>query len=123
MISVYRKFFALMLSLTLGLLPFQGVFATDMTLHMHGNSSEMSAMAGMDHMQSPEMTTDCEQCEQDSCCVGSSCSVQHCASCTFAAVLQASVADARTVSADNEAFSLFYLPDSTLSSLFRPPRS
>jgi hypothetical protein len=123
MISAHSKFSALLLSLMLALLPLQSAFAADITMHMQGNSFEMNAMSSMDHAQMPDLASDCSQCEQDeNCCVGNSCSAEHCASCSFAAVLQASLSDDLIPVANDESVADSVFPDSTLSSLFRPPR-
>ncbi|WP_295298584.1 hypothetical protein [Thiolapillus sp.] len=120
-----QKIIAVLLSLLLGLLPLQGAFAAETGGHQHGALSDISmTLVNADHDRMSDMAQDCDQCEQDSCCSGSSCSVDHCVSCTLAAVLLPdtslalpSVAAIRLAGLESQ------ISNSTLFSLFRPPRA
>ena len=119
MMPVQRKIFVLLLSLMLGLVPMQGIFAAEVDTHLHGGVASMNDLA---HDQMPEMAMDCDHCELGNCCDGSSCSVQHCASCTQVAVPQALLADHLKTQINDQSAIESHFSDSLLVSLFRPPR-
>ena len=97
----------------------QGIFAADFDTHMHGGVASTNDST---HDQMPDMAGDCEQCEQGDCCDGSSCSVQHCASCTQVAVSQILLTDQLKIQINAHPAVESNFSDSLLVSLFRPPR-
>ncbi|WP_457669100.1 hypothetical protein [Thiolapillus sp.] len=123
--TLQQKIVAVLLSLLLGLLPLQGAFAAETGGHQHDALSDMSMdTVNADSDQMPDMAQDCDQCEQDSCCSGSSCNVDHCVSCTLAAVLLPDTSLALpSVVAVKLAGQASRFSDSALFSLFRPPRA
>ena len=114
---------AILLSLLLGVLPLQGLFATEASMSMHGNVADAPVTASMDHDQAPEMAQACDQCEQDSCCNGSACGMDHCASCALAAVLMDSAMVLPTPVKTNLMGFAPQTTSSTPSFLYRPPRA
>ncbi len=122
MYALHRKFLAVLLSLMLGLLPLQGVFAGETSMPMHESMVGASMNDTMSHEQASKMSLDCDQCEQDSCCSGSSCDIHHCASCVFAAVLTEPTAMLPLPAAVPLPAFDPRVRSFTLSSLYRPPR-
>jgi hypothetical protein len=122
MYILHRKFIAVLLSLMLGLLPLQGVFAGEVSMPMHESMVAASMNDTMSHEQASEMSPGCDQCEQDDCCSGSSCDVHHCASCAFAAVLAETTAMPPLPAAAHLPAFDSRVRSFTLSSLYRPPR-
>ena len=122
MYALHRKFIGVLLSLMLGLLPLQGVFAGETSMPMHDSMLAASMNDTMSHEPASQMSADCDQCEQDSCCSGSSCDIHHCASCVFAAVLTESSAMLPLLAAVPLLAFDPRVGSFTLSSLYRPPR-
>ncbi len=120
--TLHQKSVAILLSLLLGLLPLQGVFAAEASMNTQGSVANVSDMADMGHEQMPETAQACDQCEQDGCCNGDSCGIEHCASCALAAVLM----DSAMVLPMPVKTDLMGLAPQTTSStpsfLYRPPR-
>jgi len=118
-----NKLVALLLSLLLGLLPLQNLFAFDTTSMAH----EMTSLMGTDSMAGHPMDelagSDCDDCDAQSCCEQSSCSLHHCASCALNAVVSSDSCFLRHASATVHAVEQQSLPADLHSSLFRPPRS
>ena len=124
MCALHKKIIAVLLSLLLGLLPLQGVFATDSSM-MHFQDAMVDANVGVDmnHEQLSDMVLECDQGEQDSCCSGSSCDVHHCASCVFAAVPTVSSLLLSLPFASHLAIFESRITSFTPASLYRPPRA
>lgn len=121
--TLHRKFVAILLSLLLGLLPLQGVFAGEAPMNARGSVVNMSGMTGMDHEKMLQMAQTCDQCDQDSCCNGGSCSIDHCASCALSAVLTGSSMNLPLEVKTSLSGFASLSPSSTLSFLYRPPRA
>jgi len=121
--ALHRKFLALLLSLMLGWLPLQGAFAEVTFMPMQENMMGASVNVPMSHEQASDMSSDCDQCEQDNCCSGgSSCDIHQCASCVFSAVLtESTVMLPLTTTVPVPAFEPS-VRSFLFSSLYRPPR-
>ncbi len=117
---LHHKTVAILLSLLLGLLPLQGLFAAEASMNALGNATDAPIAVAMDHGQIPEMS---QACEQASCCDGSSCGADHCASCALAAVPMDSSMILPLPVAINLTGLAPRVLNSTLSFLYRPPRA
>lgn len=118
-----NKLVALLLSLLLGLLPVQNLFAFDPAPMTHDDSSVME-MPSMDGQQMDGVASvDCDDCDSRSCCEQSSCTLHHCASCAVSAVIPC-----ESLLLDRAAGATLLglqqsLPANIHSDFFRPPRS
>jgi len=116
--TLHQKSIAILLSLLLGLLPLQGIFANETPVNIQGGAE----MAGMDHEDAFQMAQTCDQCDQcnqGDCCNDGSCS----ASCTLSAVLAGSSMNLPVLVKTNLSRFASLSPSSTLSFLYRPPRA
>ena len=119
-----NKTIALLLSLLLGLLPLQNLFAFDAAPMAHGVSSATMQMAAMDgHGVDAAASADCHDCDTQSCCEPGSCTLHHCASCTLSAVIPCDFLVLERVSGTAVPGLQQNLPANIHSAFFRPPRS
>ena len=123
MYRLSEKLLAILLTLLLGLSPFQGAMAGfAASSDQEGGVHQMSDTQGDMVMDIDPATHDCEQCNADDGCNGHSCSSGHCASCVLAVLPVFShptnlSATPGLLRADDDFVSQLS------SSLFRPPRA
>lgn len=118
-----NKLVALLLSLLLGLLPLQNLFASDTMPMAHEMTSSMEADSMAGHPMDELADSDCDDCDAQSCCEQSSCSLHHCASCALSAVIPPDSLFLERSSGTTLVGLQQSLPANRRSSLFRPPRS
>ncbi|BAO44476.1 hypothetical protein [Thiolapillus brandeum] len=119
-----RKLVVLILSLMLALVPLQGLFASEMSMHASQQTAQ-TMPAAMEHTQMSMMdaATDCTDCtEETRCCTGNSCNIHQCASCVVMAFLPGSFVFQPPESEDVPGTQLPGNPASTSTSLYRPPQ-
>jgi len=117
-----NKLIALLLSLLLGSLPLQNLFAFDSAPMAH----EMQAMEmqAMDGQQMDEVVSvDCDDCDAQRCCEQSACTLHHCASCAVSAFLPCESLVLDRASGVTQSGLRKSLPANIHTDFFRPPRS
>jgi hypothetical protein len=117
-----NKLVALLLSLLLGLLPVQNLFASDSAPKAHERTAHMErAVDGQQRDRAASIT--CNGCDSGTCCKQNSCAFHHCAFCALSAIipresLVLGLATGMPVPGLGQR-----LPTNIHSDFFRPPRS